>query len=78
MPLTNAQLTELLKLISLTKEQEIDCQECLSQVAEYAETELAGKPLSKALEAVKLHLAICTECREEYELLRQVLQSLEN
>ena len=52
------------------------CDECLDRVSEFAERKLAGRPLPEALLAVDHHLAICRECREEYEALRRALRSL--
>ena len=75
MSLTKEQVEALLKMIGLTREDEIDCDECLSQVAEFAERELAGKAIPQGLDAVRHHLAVCAECREEYEALQRVLES---
>lgn len=74
MSLAKREIEELLELIRLTKDGEINCDECLSRVAEFAERELAGKPMPERLDAVKHHLAICGECREEYEALQRVLE----
>jgi len=44
------------------------------KVAEYAERELAGKPVADELEAVQHHLTLCAECGEEYEALITALK----
>ncbi|MGE5246910.1 MAG: hypothetical protein ACM3L8_01080, partial [Verrucomicrobiota bacterium] len=55
-----------------------NCNECLDRVAEFAERELAGRPISDALEAVRHHLTRCGECREEYEALITVLERMQD
>lgn len=74
MPLNQKDLANLLRLIGLTKDTEINCDQCLSLVAEFAERELAGRSVDESLRAVEEHLAICGECREEYEALRKAIK----
>jgi uncharacterized protein with PIN domain len=78
MSLSKEQMDALVRLIGLTKEDEINCECCLERVAEFAERELAGKSIPESLEAVKQHLAVCGECREEYEALERALKELES
>jgi len=73
MALSKKEINGLMRLVGLTKEEEINCEECLSRVAEFAEQQVAGKSLSEALKAVEQHLSVCGECREEYQALQQVL-----
>ena len=77
MSLSKEEIAELLRLIGLTRDEEIDCERCLALVAEFAERELAGRSIPAGLEAVAHHLSVCAECREEYEALLRVLTSLE-
>ena len=76
MVLTKDEIDALVRLIGLTQDAEIDCEQCLARVAEFAEQELAGKPIPEVLRAVEHHLSICGECREEYEVLRRMLQEV--
>ena len=76
MSLSDKQIKCLAHLIGLTREQEMNCSECLDHVAEFAENELTGKPIPDALEAVSHHLSLCTECREEYEALFSALRTM--
>lgn len=78
MSLSKREIAGLLNLIGSTRDQEIDCENCLAMVAEFAEFQLAGRPLREGLEAVEHHLQICTDCREEYEALQRALESLED
>jgi uncharacterized protein with PIN domain len=77
MSLSKQQLDGLMRLIGLTQDSEINCEQCFSLLAEFAEQELAGKSIPDALQAVEHHLAVCSDCREEYEALRQALQELQ-
>lgn len=77
MTLTDDQIRELVRALSLTRDQEINCSECLDLVAEYAERELAGRPIPGALEAVRHHLTRCGECRDEFEALLIALQRVQ-
>lgn len=74
MTLSRQQIDRLLESLSLTRPDEITCDRCLRDVAEFAEHSLAGKSLPDGMNAVQHHLAICEECREEYEALLTALK----
>ncbi|HCB13820.1 MAG TPA: hypothetical protein DEP36_09680 [Gammaproteobacteria bacterium] len=76
MSLSTHEINKLMQLIGLTKDDEIDCEQCLSLVAEFAERELAGKSIPDGLKAVAHHLTLCAECHEEYQALQRVLKDL--
>ena len=77
MPLSIKEVTGLMRLVGLTKDDEIDCEQCLAVVAEFAEQQLAGKSIAAGLQAVEHHLSICDECREEYVALLKTLDTLD-
>ena len=77
MSLLKKEIDGLLRLIGLTRDDEIDCERCLALVAEFAERELAGRSVPAGLEAVAHHLSICAECREEFEALLQALEAVD-
>jgi len=68
------QIKGLIRRLSITRDHELNCNECLDKIAEFAECELASKPIPEALEAVQHHLRICGECDEEYAALLKALQ----
>lgn len=76
MSLSKKEIAELMRLIGLTKDAEINCEQCLALVAEFAEQQLAGRSVPDGLKAVEQHLSVCAECREEYEALQQALEDL--
>jgi len=76
MPLSKKEIEELIRIVGLTKDDEINCDQCLSFVAEFAEHKLAGKSVPEGLKAVEQHLSICVECRDEYEALEKALREI--
>lgn len=76
MPLSKNEIDGLIRLLGLTEDAEINCEECLALVAEFVERELSGKPITEALRTVQQHLSVCSECREEYEALQRALKKM--
>ena len=74
MTLSRNESENLLRLVGLTKDDEINCEQCLELVAEFAEQQMAGKSITERMQALEQHLAVCPECREEYEALKRTLQ----
>jgi hypothetical protein len=63
----------LLRLIGLTEDAEIDCTTCLKRVPVYVDRELAGATsVAQEMPDLHLHLALCGDCFEEYEALRDL------
>lgn len=75
MPLDIQQIKTLLSSVADTREDEIDCGECLADMAEFAETQLVGANVPTALKRIEAHLLICPECAEEFELLLDVVRT---
>ena len=78
MAFSKREIENLLRLVSRTKDAELNCEECLALVAEFAEQHLAGKSIGSGLQAVEQHLAVCDECREEYEALLVTLGKIDD
>lgn len=74
MPLDKRQIETLLAAVSGTRDDEIDCGDCLAGMAEFAERELLGADVPAALRRIREHLATCPECSEEYEVLLEVVR----
>jgi hypothetical protein len=72
-----SKLTSWMKLVHTTQEQEISCSECLDQVSQYVDLELAASEAAQRMPQLKHHLDQCRVCREEYQVLRD-LRSLED
>lgn len=78
MALSEKEIAGLMRLVGLTKDEEINCEQCLALVAEFAEQQLAGRSISEGLKAVEHHLDVCPECREEYESLQKALKDMDS
>jgi hypothetical protein len=74
MALSRQQLDGLIKAVSLTRRDELPCDDCLKELSEFAELFLEGKSVPEGLEAIEHHLAICAECDEEYQALLTALK----
>ncbi len=77
MILAKKDIDRLIRMISLTKDDEINCEQFLSSVAEYVEQNLAGKSIPESLKALERHMSLCVECREEHEALLLVLRKID-
>ena len=75
MKITENQIETLLGFVSKTRDDEISCQTCEDQIAQFAESQLTGKEIPEALQAIEEHLKVCPECTEELEFIRRALES---
>jgi len=73
--LTREQVGGIVKMLGLTTDREFNCSECLQQVSEFAERQLANQPVGEVMAKVEQHLALCPECREEFEALMKILKA---
>jgi hypothetical protein len=73
--LTSGQVGSIVKMLGLTTDREFNCGECLQHVSEFAECQLANMPVTEVIASVEQHLALCPECREEYEALKKILMT---
>ncbi len=60
------------KRVQDTKDEEINCSECLEQVSRYVDIELATGDAAQVMPRVKHHLDQCKVCREEFMILREL------
>lgn len=70
-------LKKLVRAALETGEHELGCDECLDQVDNFVELELAGLDAAMAMPLVHNHLQRCGECREEFEALLAALKATE-
>ncbi len=66
-------LERLLRMLALTEERELTCEEVNQLVDYYMELEQAGENVQHLFPGVAQHLRICPECAEEYDALRRVI-----
>ena len=67
-------LERLLRQISDTETDEISCSECFDLLPVGVEHELSGAAATPVQVRLAQHLAQCGVCREEYEVLRDLVR----
>jgi hypothetical protein len=77
MSLSPENIRKLIDLVATTQNDSLDCDACLERIDEFAEVHLAGRPLSEALQCVRMHLESCGCCQDEYEALLAALRTLD-
>ena len=65
----------LIQEIAEVREVEIGCDECFEELDRFVEMRLSGLDAAQAMPLVQDHLAICGECREEFEALLASLRA---
>jgi hypothetical protein len=56
-------------------EPELQCDECFAKIDEYVDLELQGADADQHIPGMRPHLEGCPACHEEYESLRELVQS---
>ena len=74
MTLNSDQIRFLIQAVSKTTPDSLDCDGCQTKVAQFAETELAGKTLCESMTAVRNHMQNCPCCEDEYSALLEALK----
>jgi hypothetical protein len=59
-------------------EPEVLCDECFDRLDEYVELELRGAPADERIPGLRAHLEGCPACHEDYDSLRELVQSRES
>jgi hypothetical protein len=57
---------------------ELLCDECFEKLDEYVELELEGAPADDRIPGMRAHLEGCPACHEDYDSLRELVQSEPN
>jgi len=77
MAMTEAQIKQLVTMITTVKPDSLDCGSCSAQIAEFAEQHLLGKSLEQSQQAVQTHLENCHCCELEFKSLLTALEQVE-
>jgi len=76
MNLSSETIRKLMSSIQSTRDQELTCGHCYDELDQFIEMKLAGKDPAEAMPLVKEHLDRCKDCREEYEVLLEVIKTM--
>ena len=68
------QMADLLNMLAKTEAHELACEDVFKVLAEFAEMNQRGKDVAEMMPLVKKHLELCPDCREEYEILMEVIK----
>jgi predicted anti-sigma-YlaC factor YlaD len=74
-PLSNRQVQALLLACHETHDHEIDCEDFLTFLPEYAELRAEDRALPHALGKVEEHERLCANCREECGALIELVRA---
>jgi hypothetical protein len=66
---------DTLKRILGPAEPELLCDECFEKLDVFVELELQGAPADERIPGMRAHLEGCPACREDYDSLRDLVQS---
>ena len=68
-------VVKLVRVVAVTREIEIGCDECFERLDIFAETELSGEGAIAAMPLGRDHLDKCADCRSKFEALLRTLRS---
>ncbi len=71
---TDNSLRRLLSAIYLTNDEEINCSICLDLVPIYIDRALDSTDVAAEWSSLRQHLALCVDCFEEYEALKDLTE----
>ena len=77
MSLSKEQIERLLGMISSVEADELDCDGCFGQIAEFAELHLSDREIPEAMQVVETHLQQCVCCQDEFNALLKGLRAIE-
>jgi len=73
----NRQADDTIKRLLGPAEPELQCDECFEKIDEYVDFELQGDDADQLIPGMRPHLEGCPACHEEYDSLRELVQSAE-
>jgi hypothetical protein len=68
---------KLLEKVANTQKQEYSCDECFEVLDVFAELAALGKDPARYMPLVQQHINMCSDCRQEFEALMDVLEELD-
>jgi hypothetical protein len=75
MKLNRQQIQTLVKQVTDTRVEELDCDEMLQVMTDYAGKLARGETIEVADdESVQHHLDMCPECHEEFEMIEEIAE----
>ena len=75
MPLPPGAALKVARQIEMTDEAEYSCDDVHRLLDQFAEAVLRGEDTARLMPLVQKHLAMCQDCREEFEALLRILRA---
>jgi hypothetical protein len=69
---------KILISLTMTHEEEIDCEECYIHMDKFVDMLREGEAPEKVMPLVKHHLDLCGDCNEEFEALYEALKACDD
>lgn len=66
----------ILQMLDHTREDEYSCDDVYKLLDQYAEMVARGEDAEQLMPLIHHHLEMCKDCREEYEALLRILETL--
>jgi hypothetical protein len=66
-------MQKMLAMLSNTREVELTCDEVFALLDQFTELAAQGEDVRQLMPLVQQHLDMCEDCREEYEVLENIL-----
>ena len=76
MSLDQNQVQSLLQFVASVSQDKLNCEGCLQQVPELAESQMGNVPLSDLMQRVQNHLDNCPCCAAEYKTFLTALHAI--
>ena len=67
-------LKSLVKMTAATEENEVSCEHAYRLLDQFAEAIIHGEDTAKMMPEVQKHLELCTDCREELDMLLKIIK----
>jgi hypothetical protein len=78
MKIDPATFKKIMLSLTMTQDEEIDCEECFNHMDHFADMLLKGEDPAAVMPLVKHHLDMCGDCHEEFEALCVALDACVN
>ncbi len=78
-PLDDAAVEKIMMALSMTRDDELSCAEVFALLDEYTEIAVTDKArAAELMPLVEMHLAMCADCHDGYDVLYHALESSGN
>jgi len=68
-------IAKLMEMIECTDEREYSCEETFALLDEYVDLAARNEDAAALMPLVKHHIDLCVDCKDEFQLLLQVLET---